>query len=149
MMGTHDFNLAGYRNSLQDNRLVGSRCSGCKSLFVPPRPICASCHRQEMEWAEFSGEGRVIGFSSIAITSSAMAGKGFGRNNPYVTGLVELNEGPSITARIEGVDAKDPQGSVHVGMPVQADFLAEETVRVGLRGRASGRHVTLIFRPRA
>ena len=147
-MGAEEFNVAAYHKSLAEHKLMASRCTQCNTLFLPPRPICSHCQNQEMTWAELQGEGKIIGFSSIAITSNAMAGKGFGRNNPHMSALVELKEGPSIAARLEGVDPKNPEESVRVGMPVQADFLMEETVRVGLRGRASGRQVTLVFRPK-
>ena len=42
-----------------------------------------------------------------------------------------------------------PWRELQVGMPVQADFLEEESVRVGLRGKPTGRQTTLIFRPKS
>ena len=92
-----------------------------------------------MSWAELSGKGKVIGMTSVAIAPSAMVERGFGRDNPYVTAIVSLDDGPSIAARIEGVDANDLPGSVSIGMAVVADFL-EETVDEEKRA-------TLVFRP--
>ena len=38
-----------------------------------------------------------------------MADKGYGRDNPCCTGIVTLEEGPRISARILGVDGNNPQ----------------------------------------
>lgn len=148
MPGPDEFNLASYHKALRDHKLMASRCTQCNALFVPPRAICSNCHAQAMKWEQLQGEGKVLGFTAIAITPTAMVGKGFGRANPFVTALIELKEGPSITARLEGVDTRSVEKNVRVGMPVQAEFVLEETVRVGIRGRASGRQVSLVFRPK-
>ena len=148
MPDADEFNLANYHKALRERKLMACRCTQCNALFVPPRAICSNCHAQAMKWEQLHGEGKVLGFTSIAITPTAMVGKGYGRNNPFVTALIELKEGPSITARMEGVDTRNLEKSIQVGMPVQAEFVPEETVRTGLRGRASGRQVSLVFRPK-
>ena len=148
-MSENEFTIAAYRKALVDHKILACRCNRCNALYLPPRPICSNCHVQDMSWQELGGEGKILGFSSVAIPPSAMAYRYYGRTNPYLTALVELSEGPSIPARIEGADPKNPEISVQVGMPVQADFLEEESVRVGLRGKPTGRQVTLIFRPKS
>ena len=147
-MAAEEFTIVSYHKALGERKILASRCTKCSALYLPPRSICSHCHAQEMAWEELEGEGKILGFSAVAITPSSMAYRYYGRTNPYLTALVELKEGPSITARIEGADAKNPEKSVHVGMPVQADFLAEESVRVGLRGKPTGKQVTLVFRPK-
>ncbi len=148
MPGADEFNIAAYHKALKERKLSASRCTQCNAVFLPPRAICSHCHAQAMTWIQLQGEGKVLGFTSIAITPTSMAYRGYGRTNPFVTALVELKEGPCISARLEGVDFRNLEKSVKVGMPVQADFLPEDTARVGLRGRASGRQVTLVFRPK-
>ncbi len=49
-----------------------------------------------------------------------MAAKGYGRNNPYCTGIVTLEEGPQISAMINGVDGTNPQG-IETGMDLVLD----------------------------
>ena len=51
-----------------------------------------------------------------------MVKEGFGKNNPYVVGVVELEEGAKIVARITGVDAKKP-AEIKVGTPLKAEFI--------------------------
>jgi uncharacterized OB-fold protein len=56
-----------------------------------------------------------------------MAAKGYGRDKPYCTGIVALEEGPRISAMINGVDGTNPQ-SIKTGieMVLDADDLDEE-----------------------
>ncbi len=34
--------------------------------------------------------------------------QGYGRDKPYLTGIVEMEEGPKISARLLGLDAENP-----------------------------------------
>jgi hypothetical protein len=139
MIDSGEFAAAAYRTRLAERKIVGSRCGECGELHLPPRPICSHCHSRSMDWAELSGKGRIIGITSVAIAPSAMIERGFGRDKPYVTAIVALDDGPSVAARIEGVDATDPPVGAPMGMAVVADFL-EETVDEEKRA-------TLVFRP--
>jgi uncharacterized OB-fold protein len=92
-----------------------------------------------MTWAGISGDGTVAGFTSISIVPSSMAAKGFGRSKPYLTAVISLEDGPSIAARLELSGSADLD-SVYVGMPVTAEFLAEN--------EGEEKRVTLVFRPK-
>ena len=111
-----------FERFLEEEKLMGARCTGCKTLFVPPRAICAKCHGSEMEWMETRGEGQLVAFTCISIGPPAMVEEGYDRNNPYCSGAVELAEGPRVVARIEGVDTLHPE-TIKIGMPVKAAFL--------------------------
>ena len=105
-----EFNAATYYAYLvEEKRLMGVRCRSCGELSAVPRPICAGCHGKDMEWHQFSGNGRLSTFTCISIVPVAMGKKGYGRDNPYCTGIVTLEEGPRISARIVGVDGNNPQ----------------------------------------
>ena len=132
-MAEADFTVASYEGHLQERKLMASRCGDCDGLYLPPRPICPACHTRNMAWAELGGEGTVVGFTSITIVPTAMAARGFGRDRPYLTGLVALKDGPNVATRIEATE-----DAVSVGTPVRADFLEESD---GDRKR-----VTLVFR---
>jgi uncharacterized OB-fold protein len=51
-----------------------------------------------------------------------MIEQGYGRDKPYVSGVVELDEGVKISARITGVDANKPE-EIKVGTPLTMDFI--------------------------
>ena len=138
-MSARDFNIASYTKYLVEHKLMASRCDRCQIMFLPPRPLCPQCHSQEMSWQPLKGLGKVLGFTSIAIGPTAMVARGHGRDNPYVTALVQMEEGPSVTALLEGVNAGDLENA-RIGMPVEADFKEE--------GEGETKTVTLVFRPR-
>ena len=127
-----------FERFLDEGKLMGARCTGCKTLFVPPRAICAKCHSSEMEWVETEGEGQLVAFTCIAIGPPEMIEEGYDRNNPYCTGAVELVEGPRVVARIEGVDTLHPE-TIKIGMPVKATFLHQ--------GAGENRKTVLGFTP--
>ena len=54
-----------------------------------------------------------------------MMQEGCGRDNPYCTGLVELEEGVIISARILGVDAQNPE-TIKIGTPLSIEFVHKE-----------------------
>lgn len=94
---------------------MGSRCRACGKLSAEARPMCQACHSRDMEWFAFSGRGQLSAFTCISVVPNAMGEKGFGRNNPYCSGIVTLEEGPRISALILGVDAANPQ-NISTGM---------------------------------
>ena len=84
------------------------------------------------------GSGRLVAVTSISIGPPAMQEEGFNRENPYCTGVVKLDEGPRVVARIVGVDARNPD-SIEIGVPVTAVYLH--------RGDGEDRKTQLAFRP--
>jgi uncharacterized OB-fold protein len=90
-----------------------------------------------MEWHELKGTGKLAAYTAIAVGPSFMLEEGFDRNNPYCAGVVELEEGVSISARILNVDPKQPE-RIGVGMPVTAEFLQREGKDTALAFKARG-----------
>ena len=71
---------------------------------------------------EMSGKGELVAFTTVHIAPTAMIEAGYGRKNPYCTGIVQLDEGPAISAQILGVDAARPQ-EIEIGMPLRVTFV--------------------------
>ena len=116
------FNDISYQRFLNKEKLMGSRCQKCGTLFLPPRPICLKCHNTEMEWIEMKGKGKLAAFTCIAIGPPFMTREGYDRKHPYVSGVVELDEGVKVVARIDGVDASKPE-TIKIGTPLEVQFL--------------------------
>ena len=91
-MEDRPLNDTSYEQFLIERKIMGSRCKKCGALALPPRPICVSCFGGEMEWVQFKGTGKLAAFTSITVAPPYMAKEGFGRNNPYVVGVLELDE---------------------------------------------------------
>lgn len=110
---------------LSEEKLMGSSCKECGTLYVPPRSLCIACYSKDMVWKEMSGRGKLSAFTSISVCPPAMIAEGYNRHNPYCSGVVELEEGARVDARIEGVDLKNPE-SIKVGTPMKVAYLHRE-----------------------
>jgi len=121
-MEERPFSDISYEQYLSEEKLMGSRCKKCKALFVPPRSICVKCYNSEMEWVEVKGKGQLAAFTCITVAPPSMIAQGYDRNHPYCSGVVELEEGARVDARIEGVDATRPE-EIKIGMPLRVKFL--------------------------
>ncbi len=116
------FTAASFQAYMNEGKLMGSRNRETGEMFVPPRPIDPGTHGENMEWVELSGRGKVAAFTSVYIGTSAMIDAGYDRSQPYVAAIVELEEGPRISAQLLGVDGKHPD-IAWIGRSVQASFI--------------------------
>ena len=121
-MEERNFSDISYEQYLNENKLMGSRCKKCGVLYTPPRSLCIKCYSSEMEWVEMKGDGKLSAFTCIAVGPPFMIDEGYDRNHLYCVGVVELDEGTRVDARIEGVDTNKPD-TIKVGMPVSVEFL--------------------------
>lgn len=119
------FTAASFNQFLQEKKLMASRCTSCAALFLPPRAICPECHHDQMKWEPMSGEGKLAAFTAVHIAPTFMTQQGYGRNKPYLSGVVELTEGVKISAQIEGIDATKPE-SIQLDTPLIVEFLERE-----------------------
>ena len=124
-MEERPFSDIAYEQYLKEERLMGSRCQACDARYVPPRSICVKCFSSDMEWVEMKGKGCLAAFTCITVAPPFMIAQGYNRKNPYISGVVELEEGGRVDARIEGVDAGEPE-KIKVGMPLKVKFLHRE-----------------------
>jgi uncharacterized OB-fold protein len=116
------FTAASFDQYLAEGKLMASRCVNCGTLNLPPRAICPKCHSENLEWTETSGKGKLAGFTVVSIAPTFMIEQGYGRDKPYASGIVELEGGVKISARITGVDATKPE-EIKVGTPLTVDFI--------------------------
>lgn len=116
------FTAASFQAYMNEGKLMGSRNRETGEIFVPPRPIDPATQGEDMEWIELSGRGTLAAFTSVYIGTSAMIDAGYDRSKPYVAGIVQLEEGPRISAQIAGVDATQPD-LAWIGRAVRATFI--------------------------
>ena len=116
------FTAAAFNQYLAEHKLMTVKCMKCGGVYAPPRAICPKCHSEEMEWVEASGKGKLAGFTIIYSGPTFMVEQGFDKKNPYVSGIVELEEGTFISARITGLDMSKP-AEIKVGTPLNVDFV--------------------------
>jgi len=87
-----------YWDAARDGTLLIQRCLACGRCQFYPRRHCASCFAPDPEWRPASGRGRLHTYTVIRKTPNAE----FAVDCPYVLAIIELDEGPRITARIVG-----------------------------------------------
>ncbi|MFH1481323.1 MAG: Zn-ribbon domain-containing OB-fold protein [Pseudomonadota bacterium] len=116
------FTIASFENFLKEKKLMASKCTKCDALWLPPRPICLKCNSDALEWTELSGKGKLMTYTVIGVGPMPMIEAGYGRDNPYCVGIVEVAEGPRIGAQILGVDVKHPE-KIKIGTALTADYV--------------------------
>jgi uncharacterized OB-fold protein len=97
-----------------EHRLVIQRSKKTGRYVFYPRAVSPFGADDILEWVEVSGLGTVHAFS-IARTATAAH---LADRVPYVIAVVELEEGPHMTANIVGCDPE----SVTIGMAVEAAY---------------------------
>ena len=94
--------------------LIGTRCGKCDKVFFPPRYICPSCRRMgKLEPYKLNGRGKVISY-----TITHVAPNGFEDQVPYALAIIELDEGPRLTAQVTDCDPS----KVDIGSRVEMVF---------------------------
>ncbi|HHQ45180.1 MAG TPA: Zn-ribbon domain-containing OB-fold protein [Candidatus Altiarchaeales archaeon] len=94
--------------------LIGTECKTCGKKFFPPRNICPDCRRKsEIAQYQFCGRGEVY---SHTIIRAAPTGHEY--QKPYVIAIIQLEEGPFVTAQMVDCDVNE----VEIGMPVKQCF---------------------------
>ena len=125
-MDNKDFTNGSFQKYISEKKLMGVRCQSCGELFLPPKPMCSHCFGDQLAWEELSGEGKLAAFTIVHIAPTAMIEAGYGREKPYCSGIVKLNDGVSISAQILGVDVDDPE-NISIGQKLKVDFLVRES----------------------
>ena len=101
-----------FYDGLREHKLLIQRCSECKTLRVPPRPMCGNCQSLKWEKTESSGRGTVYSFVMPQYPPLPFF------DYPYIVVLVELDEGVRIVSNLRDIDPSD----VTVGMPVEVFY---------------------------
>lgn len=99
-----------WRLKAQRYRLVGEECPACGRKIFPPRDVCPHCAAAAREPLAFSGRGAVYSYATVFDAPA-----GYQAQAPYVLALVELAEGPRVTAQLTDVD----RSQVKIGLPVE------------------------------
>ena len=113
---------APFWEAAREHRLLLPRAADGEPYFYP-RAFSPGALDPATEWVEASGRGALHSYTvDRRGTSPAFASRA-----PYVIGIVELAEGPRLTANIIGCAIED----VRIGMPLEAvyeDVTAEVTL---------------------
>ncbi|VVB66289.1 Uncharacterised protein [Candidatus Gugararchaeum adminiculabundum] len=95
-------------------RMAGSLCENCRQNFFPRRTFCPICRRKgKIVDKQMSGKGKVFAYSLVTAPPVGYEGE-----IPYILAIIELDEGPKVTAQI--VDCKCDK--LEIGTKVKSAF---------------------------
>ena len=96
-----------YRDNLESGEFKIQQCADCEKYVFYPRHLCPHCGSSSLLWKSASGRAQVY--------STTVARRRPDRGGDYNVCIVELEEGPRMTSRVEGIDPDQ----VTIGMPVR------------------------------
>jgi uncharacterized protein len=105
-----------YWQGCKQHQLWMRYCNPCAKPYFYPRDVCPACGSRDVDWKQMSGRGQIFTF---AIAHRAPT-PGFRGDVPFVTAIVELDEGPRMMTNIVSVEP-DP-AKIKVGMAVEVTF---------------------------
>lgn len=106
--------ISRYLAELKNGRIIGIKCSRCRSTVVPPRVVCEWCWEPMDDWVYLKDTGTVNTFSICYIRWDASRAK-----EPQIPAVIEIDgasRGAGILHLLDEVNADD----VTIGMKVQA-----------------------------
>ncbi len=116
------------RAALKEGKLLGLKCQKCHTYSIALAGYsCRHCGSFDLDWVELSGRAKLLPSASIVYP----LGTDFiGIAECYLCGVVELEEGPLMTARIydvPNVDLKNKPEQILdlIGMGLKMDIRIE------------------------
>ena len=85
-----------YRAYLEQGEFRIQQCSDCEKYVFYPRHLCPHCGSASLDWKAVSGRAEVY--------STTTARRRPDQGGDYNLAIVELEEGPRMTSRVEGID---------------------------------------------
>ena len=95
----------------QEHQLRFQKCQSCGLVRWPPSIICPMCYSYDTEWIVAAGKGTVYTF----VVYHQAYHPAFESELPYVTAVVELEEGPHMLTNIVGCNPDE----IKCDMPVE------------------------------
>lgn len=92
-----------FRGGLAEGKLLIQACNACQNKMLYPRHRCTKCHSDDLGWTEASGEGTLHSYTIVRAIPPA----GFDDELPYGLGIVKLDEGVQLLARLTPGKAGD------------------------------------------
>ncbi len=122
-MSDHSGPEATWRAALAQGRFMLQKSVGDGAYVFPPRTMAPGSGADDLVWVAAAGAGSVYSVTVISPKPPL---------EPYNVALVDLDEGPRVMSRIDGIAAQD----VTIGMRVRVRIAEEAGVPVLLFGPA-------------
>ena len=101
-----------------EGRLELPRCGSCGRVCWYPKETCSHCGGSAFAWEPLAGRARLF---SWAVVRNVFLPQ-YREKVPYVTGLVSLEEDPSVRLVTEVVDTDVDAGELEFDQPMEVVF---------------------------
>ncbi|HEX2215038.1 MAG TPA: Zn-ribbon domain-containing OB-fold protein [Mycobacterium sp.] len=108
-------------SGLKEHELRIQRCTDCKTLRFPPRPMCGNCQSLNWDYVASTGRGTVYSFVMPQYPPLPFI------QYPYVVALIELDEGVRIVSNLCEIEPE----AIEVGMAVEVFYETFEALPSG------------------
>ena len=89
-------------------------CAECGERYGHEPSVCRECGAESFETEPVPGSARLYASTTIRVPGSDHRGE-----EPFVVGLVDVDDAARVTARIEGVDAANPEDRPAPDVPLE------------------------------
>ncbi len=121
--------LQHYLNGLKEKKILGSKCSGCGRVVVPPRSACGRCYGVMDELVELPQEGTLVNWTVAYVKQE---GGEFKRGDPYILGMIKIDGCDSLlSAKILEVDPQKVKSEIKVKAIWKEETTGDYTDLVG------------------
>ncbi len=105
-----------YWQKAKEGELWLRKCNACGSAYFYPRDISPCCFSRDTSWIQASGKATLFTYGIVQRAPHP----GFVGDVPFVTAIVELEEGPNMPTNIVMEDPTPEK--LQVGMPLEVVF---------------------------
>ena len=105
-----------YWEKAKQHELWLRQCNACGEAYFYPRDISPCCFSKDTSWVQASGNATLYTYG----IAERPPHRGFAEETPYVTAIVELEEGPRMPTNIV-MDEPTPE-KLQIGMALKVVF---------------------------
>ena len=101
---------AEFYGRIHDGVVHLQRCSDCGLVRHPPRYHCPRCTSGSFGWSPSTGRGQLFSWTVTHMPFD----RGWADEVPYITAVVELDDGARLVGALEGVAVEE----LRIGLPL-------------------------------
>jgi len=117
--------------------LEGHKCASCGAIFLGARAVCSKCGaRDQMSAVQLGNSGKLYSYSIVHRSFP-------GIEVPYVSAVVDLDDGVAIKGNLIGVEP-DPE-KIAFDMPVDVVF----DDALGRKDKEGNSYLSYFFKPKS
>lgn len=100
-------------------QILGKKCEGCETVFVPPRKMCPRCFQDTGSWIEVGPKGSLVTYTIVRHENTLQPLKA-----PFAYGIIQLDGSSTGLVHLLGEVDLD---SICSGMRLEPVFKEERT----------------------